>query len=427
MESAQPCFAIALLCRLCRAITRPALSLTLGRRLGATRHGVLQSVAHLCSFVAAGTFGRHSDAAGPEAAIVAAAACGVMAHVSLVVGVSASFTSLMCVGRVAQTISADAIAVPMKAMAAERRCGNVGGGSRAASVGLLQGGTGLGFALGSLVGGTLASLGTVVPLLAALGCAMANLAFGIRLQRGRSAHSNGDAAADSRRRPGAQQVQLHHSLFSSRAVLLLLLRFLNGVSLSIALTSFEMALQAALGWSALRIGQMLAATGAMNALASVHLVPRLHRLATEPVLLCGGFVTLAVGRALQAAAMIAAPAPAPIPSHASFGAAIVALALGQCLVAVGGATSTTLLVTLTAQAAPNGYTGQLIGLSDSFDGIGAVVGPIASGILLDAFGPSAPSAAASTLCLVGGAMSGCILARMGMRTSASVTQSKKGA
>ena len=387
-----------LLSRLGRAVTRPILAPLLGSALGGILHGALGSVAHLCSLLAMSLAGRYSDTHGAHSVVMVAAWLGVVSHTCLAIGAGISAPLLLVLGRIGQSVSFDAMAVPMKAIASSQKRGS----SSTAGVGRLQSGTGLGFAIGSFVGGTLAQFGgTIAPMVAALACALVNLTLCWPLRHHQpvcTERRDGSRAIAA----GSMVSELRQALATPSIPALLALRAMNSLSLSIALTSFEVALQDALGYQVQRIGLLLAATGLVNSAASVLVVPRLTLLMPDSSLLSAAFALLSAGRALQAVAMTTGELRTA--TSISMLSPFHTLCAGQLLVAVGGAMSSALIISRTAREAPDGQTGRMIGLSDTFDGIAAVAGPVCSGLLYDARGPPAPAVVASIVCLLGSAL-----------------------
>jgi MFS family permease len=74
--------------------------------------------------------------------------------------------------------------------------------------------------------------------------------------------------------------------------------------------------------------------------------------------------------------------------------------VADVLVALGGATSGSVLPSLFSFEAPPGGVGTLLGIGQSVHSAAGVLGPIASGYLYENFGPSAPGTAAAGLCLL---------------------------
>lgn len=74
--------------------------------------------------------------------------------------------------------------------------------------------------------------------------------------------------------------------------------------------------------------------------------------------------------------------------------------VADLLVALGGATSGSVLPSLFSLEAPPGGVGTLLGVGQSVHSAAGVMGPLISGALFERYGPGAPSTMASGLCLL---------------------------
>lgn len=74
--------------------------------------------------------------------------------------------------------------------------------------------------------------------------------------------------------------------------------------------------------------------------------------------------------------------------------------VADVLVALGGATTGSVLPSLFSIEAPPEGIGTVLGVGQSVHSAAGVVGPLASGFLFEKCGPSAPGATASGLCLL---------------------------
>lgn len=78
--------------------------------------------------------------------------------------------------------------------------------------------------------------------------------------------------------------------------------------------------------------------------------------------------------------------------------------VADVLVALGGATTGSVLPSLFSVEAPPGAVGTLLGIGQSVHSAAGVVGPLASGLLFEKFGASAPGIVAGGLCLLAAAV-----------------------
>ena len=130
------------------------------------------------------------------------------------------------------------------------------------------------------------------------------------------------------------------------------------------------------------LGFFLSFIGLCFAFVNGVIVPWLITRASAHKIMVGGLLVLTAGRA-----MIGAAHSLPV------------LLFADVLVALGGATSGSVLPSLFSVEAPPGGVGTLLGFGQSVHSAAGVVGPIASGVLFERLGSGAPAFAAAALCL----------------------------
>ena len=366
-------------------------------QLGPTLFAALQSMASFGGFVAATYFGRLSDIYGRRMAIVAACVTTFAGWILYALGFAADGFNpnarlwLPVVGRVLSGVGREALRGPVLAMISEDAAASSPGDEAAATkrVAMAMATLGLGFSVGSGIGGLLVSgEGSAWRTLnVILVCASAQLACAILVPR--------DAPSKSKKKGAPSDGGLRAALLSAVAaratcVLLLLQVFASG-SFHVYDATSALYLQDALGYSSSERGYLLMFAGWAFAAQSFLAVPFFVKRFKGPFLLRGAYLCIFVGRFGLAAASRLPPT--------------LTIVLSYCVLNLGQGMVHTLLKSLMSEAAGGPKRlGLMLGLLGSVEkGIG-VVAPLLGGPVYTAAGPPAPAIMASLFGLCGFAL-----------------------
>jgi DHA1 family tetracycline resistance protein-like MFS transporter len=251
---------------------------------------------------------------------------------------------------------------------------------RAAGMGLVGAGFGLGFTIGPFVGGYFAQWGTAAPIWLAAGLSAINLVLAWRFlpetrhpssaaQRPRVSFA---ALGDTLRRPGLGD--------------LVGLAAVQVVAFAMLESTFSLFAEHEHGLTARTVGEMFGIAGLVGIVIQGGLVGRIRAAMGERSMATAGLAVLALGVAVLPLA----------PRGPALYAAFAVLAAGQSL-------ATPALQALISRAAGADEQGQVLGCSQAMSALARVLGPAAAGVLFSRAGHAAPAWVAAVL-LAGAAL-----------------------
>lgn len=333
--------------------------------------GLLASVYALGQFVAAPLVGRLSDRYGRKPL--------------LLVSIGGTFLSLLLLGaswalpavfaaRILDGLTGGNITVAQSYIADVTDASG-----RAKGLGLIGAAFGLGFILGPLFGGLLATVSLATPAFVAAGIAAANLVLiGFVLPESLTAERREEMARNPRRRVSARL--LLEALRTPRVGTILHVTLFYSFSFVMFQTMFSVWASARLGVDAQTRGYLLAYVGVLAALVQGGLIGVLtarfretHLMLAASLLLAGGFVLWAI-----------------TPGVWFLVAALIPLALG-------GGIMGTMNRSLLSKSVPAEEIGGTLGLSTSIESLNGVIAPAVGGALLPLLGTWAPGVLAAII------------------------------
>ncbi|HLL84805.1 MAG TPA: MFS transporter [Longimicrobium sp.] len=267
--------------------------------------------------------------------------------------------------------------------------------TRARAMGRLGAGIGLGMVLGPVMGGLLAERAAwLPPLLAGALALLDTIAVMFLLPETHPPEKRAAAAAAAAKTGKQSRFAAATSLEALAAVIALF--FLVFLAISAMQVALALLAQARLGWGQKEVGYIFTIFGGLGLVIQGGLIGPLSKRAGEVNLVIVGALLLAGGML-------------------GISLAWTALTLVGSLVLVGTGLGLLqpLIASLASQVAKEGRQGAILGLAQSTGALARTVGPVASGALFSAFGPSAPFASAATAGLVAASL-GVLLRSMGV-------------
>jgi len=242
---------------------------------------------------------------------------------------------------------------------------------RGAGMGLMGAAIGLGFTIGPAIGGELSRFGHDVPFLASGALTLATAALAILILEEPPEHR---AAAHARIRIGEAMLGPLGSFF--------VLAFFVSFAMASIETSFPQFIADTLGLGAPAMGRMFTILGVILIVLQGGALGRLINMMGEETIMMGGLALNILGCFMLARAV----------SSSSVTAALVAAGVGNQIIRPTNSS-------LISKRTPYGH-GASMGLLDSMDSLGRVLGPLAAGAVYT-FGPGWPfNTAAAALALV---------------------------
>ncbi|MBK8693982.1 MAG: MFS transporter [Deltaproteobacteria bacterium] len=252
------------------------------------------------------------------------------------------------------------------------------GERRAAGMGRLGAGIGLGMVLGPVLGSSVSHIGAWAPPLAAAALACADLIGAFFLMP----ETNLDCGA-SRAAPDATKTTLAQVLSQRRIVAVLALYFLTFLYMSNMQVALALLTNARLAWTQTEIGHVFGLFGLVMLIVQGGLIGRLTRAWGSIQLVIGGSLVSMVGLATIALSHHALP-----------------LVGGLTLLALGLGVVNPSLSAIAADAAGSGRQGTVLGFAQSAGGLARTLGPLLGGLLFARVAAGAPfvaGAVAATL------------------------------
>ncbi len=316
--------------------------------------------------------GRLSDRYGRRPVILLSLAGNAFAMLVFALGAQQAALPLLFVSRVLAGATAGNLSACQAAVADV-----TDGSARAAGMGRLGAGIGLGLVVGPVLGSALSHIHWCAPPLAAAALAAADcLAVSLWMPE---THAGAAAASVSAAHPRA----LRQVLGDQRIVRLMgiyFLTFLCMTNLQVALPLFA---HLRLDWGEAQVGYVFGLYGLMALLVQAGLIGRLSRRLGPVNVLIGGALIIAAGMA-----MISGTGYAGL------------LLVGVALTGVGVGMTNPMLASLASQYAGPAQQGAVLGIAQSAGGFARTVGPVWSGVLFHRVAPAAPFLFATGAALV---------------------------
>ena len=253
------------------------------------------------------------------------------------------------------------------------------GERRAAGMGRLGAGIGLGMVLGPVLGSSVSHIGAWAPPLAAAALACADLIGAFFLMP----ETNLDCGVARSAAPEAMKTTLAQVLSQRRIVAVLALYFLTFLYMSNMQVALALLTNARLAWTQTEIGHVFGLFGLVMLIVQGGLIGGLTRAWGSIQLVIGGSLVSMVGLATIALSHHALP-----------------LVGGLALLALGLGVVNPSLSAIAADAAGSGRQGTVLGFAQSAGGLARTLGPLLGGLLFARVAAGAPfvaGAVAATL------------------------------
>lgn len=256
------------------------------------------------------------------------------------------------------------------------------GERRAAGMGRLGAGIGLGMVLGPVLGSSVSHIGAWAPPLAAAALACADLIGAFFLMP----ETNLASGAAPSSAPEATKPTLAQVLTQRRIVAVLALYFLTFLYMSNMQVALALLTNARLAWTQTEIGHVFGLFGLIMLIVQGGLIGHLTRAWGSIPLVIGGSLVSMVGLATIALSHHALP-----------------LVVGLALLALGLGVVNPSLSAIAADAAGSGRQGTVLGFAQSAGGLARTLGPLLGGLLFARVAAGAPfvaGAVAATMAAV---------------------------
>ncbi|WP_240359730.1 MFS transporter [Pyxidicoccus trucidator] len=331
----------------------------------ATTAGVLLALFSSAQLVATPVLGRLSDRVGRRPVILLsllgnAISMALFAYATHVHLLPVLFASRLLAGATAGNLAACQAAVADVTDAK----------SRAAGLGRVGAGIGLGMVLGPVIGSQLHVWGEWAPPLAAAVLAAAAM-LGVFLLFPETHPRHGLASEPAT--PGRPRVRLVQALAQPGIAPVLALFFLTFFGMTNLQVSFGLLAQERFGWGEREVGRLFALMGLMTFVLQAFAIGWLTRVARGLTLVLLGATLMGAGLACIALA----PHPA-------------LLVVAMLLVGTGMGMLQPVLASLASALAGPDMQGGVLGIAQSAGGLARVVGPVWSGFLYSSISPGAP-------------------------------------
>jgi MFS transporter, DHA1 family, tetracycline resistance protein len=324
--------------------------------------GLLFSCFSGAQLVATPLLGRLSDRVGRRRVIVLSLAGNAASMIVFALATHVALLPLLFVSRIVAGATAGNLSACQAAIAdvTDRT-------ERAAGMGRLGAGIGLGLVLGPVVGGVASRLGPSAPPLVAAAMALCDLALAAFLMPETRARSSTPATVRSR------WSGITESLRDALLGPVLGIFFLTFIALTNIQASLGLMAKERLGWGGDEISYLFAMLGAMSLVIQLWLISSLVKALGEERLLIVGGVLIGGGMLMLSAAF---SATMMVGAMALFGA--------------GMGVTTPSISSLASRFAPEDRQGEVLGIAQSAGGLARVIGPAWSGILYAGLGARAP-------------------------------------
>ena len=341
-----------------------------------------------CQLIAAPLWGRLSDRIGRRPIVLISTATSVLAYVWLA---SADALWMLFAARALQGISAGNISVAQAYIADVTKPAN-----RAKGMGMMGAALGLGFIVGPAIGGQLAggdptALTVALPAYAAAGfSALALVLAALLLTESLPTERRAEAA---RNRPG-RLAQIRDAFARPGLRRLMILFFTTTFAFAGMETTFALWALARFNWGPRQVGELFAMVGIVLVVIQGGLIGRLTQRFGEARMLLVGTITIGLGLALMAAALVPAVGIA-----------------ASCLLALGMGMAQPSISSLISREAAATEQGSVLGVNQSVGSLARLLGPAAAGVAFTIGGPSAPYLLGAALMVVSSWLAARVLRR----------------
>ena len=344
----------------------------------ATQLGLLFASFSLMQFLFSPLWGRYSDRIGRRPVLLLGLTG--MAISFVLIGLSQALWMLFAARILGGVISSSLLPSAMAYVA-----DSTPPQQRGQAMGLMGAAMGLGMIFGPAIGGFLGAFSPAMPFFVAAGLTIIVALFAaLFLPESLPSQAREEVHARPQQgyRPPSAYSQLFHAL-RSPVGLLLMLGFLSTMALASLFGIFALFAQAKFGFGESEMGAIFVALGIISALGQGVLVGRMiSRWAEERViqvsLVLSGFGFLGLTLAYDLASLIGLTA---------------LLGLGTSLL---GAPLTSLI----SQRTPPDQQGTIMGVFNSYQSLGRIVGPLLGGVVFDLWGPEYPFVMAGVVFLL---------------------------
>jgi MFS family permease len=324
--------------------------------------GLLLGTFAFMQMIATPMLGRLSDRYGRRPIILASLLGNTIAMVIFAIAAEGHWLPLLFASRLLAGMTAGNLAACQAAVADV-----TSGPERAAGMGRVGAGIGLGLVIGPVLGSTISHLHPNAPPLAAAALALLDFVGVYCLMPETRAVAAPEPGARPARRRTLKSVLVDPPIVAVMAIYFLAFICMTNIQVSLALLA-----DARLGWTATEVGHLFGLYGLMALLVQGGMGTIARRFPAAN-LLVAGTVAIGVGMAAISGAHAAA-----------------LLVVGVALAGLGAGLTNPTLASLASQHAGPGEQGAVLGFAQSAGGAARTVGPVWSGLLYARLGPSAP-------------------------------------
>lgn len=344
--------------------------------------GFLLASFSFTQLVATPFLGRLSDRYGRRPVILLSLAGNAAAMVLFAVATRASMLWLLFASRVLAGATAGNLAACQAAVADVTRTED-----RAAGMGRLGAGIGLGMVLGPVLGGSVSKLGPWAPPLVAAALALADLLGALFFMP--ETRAPREVERTDAPKPTLWQVLTERRLATVLAMYFLTFLYMTNMQVALALLT-----RARLAWTAKEVGRVFGLFGLVMFLVQGVLIGRMTRAwGSRPLALAGSLVSMTG----LAAIALSHHAPATI--------------AGLALLAFGLGVVNPSLSSVAAELAGGARQGVVLGVAQSSGGLARTVGPMLGGVLFRRVAPGAPFVAGAVSALLAALLAATLLRR----------------
>lgn len=324
--------------------------------------GLLLGTFAFTQTIATPILGRLADRYGRRPIILASLLGNAIAMVIFAIAAEKAWLPLLFLSRILAGATAGNLAACQAAVADV-----TSGPDRAAGMGRIGAGIGLGMVIGPVLGSTISHLHPNAPPLAAGLFAFADF-LGVYFLMPETRAPASETATTAAPRRSIRDALADPAIVSVMAIYFLTFICMTNVQVSLGLLA-----DARLGWTATEVGHLFGLYGLMALLVQGGAIGKLSRRYSSVNVLVAG--TTAIGLGMAAIGTAHSP---------------MLLVLGVALAGLGAGLTNPTLASLASQNAGAAQQGTILGFAQSAGGAARTVGPVWSGFLFARLGASAP-------------------------------------
>lgn len=242
---------------------------------------------------------------------------------------------------------------------------------RAANMGLLGAAFGVGFVLGPVMGGILAPISLAAPGLAAAGLCLTNAVIAVWYLP--ESLPPEDRGSRSSAEPGERIRSFIAAATSPQLLRILSLSFFFTIAFASMHPTFPLFGQIRFGFDERQVGYLFAFIGTISAIMQGGVVRRLAPVMGEVALIRTAAIPFVAGLL-----MLALAPTVPL------------LLLGLALMSIGFGGTLPSILSLLSRSAPANMQGSIMGVGQSVDALGRIIGPVLAGFAFDGWGIAWP-------------------------------------